>query len=83
MRLVFSTFRSSLSFTISLRKAVPVIDAVLKLVEGSELETEKFTILDLCCGKGYLSMLLSEMVRAGVHLFLGLEPTFSHQYLRW
>ena len=43
---------------------MPVIDAVVKLVEGSELENETFTILDLCCGKGYLSMLLSELVRA-------------------
>mmetsp|Transcript_26833 Transcript_26833/g.61271 ORF Transcript_26833/g.61271 Transcript_26833/m.61271 type:complete len:369 (+) Transcript_26833:237-1343(+) len=45
-------------------EAVPVIDAVVKLVEGSELEHETFTILDLCCGKGYLSMLLSELLPA-------------------
>ena len=57
---------------------MPVIDAVLKLVEGSELETEKFTILDLCCGKGYLSMLLSEMVRAA-----SASRSKPRTYLRW
>ena len=41
-------------------ESVPVIEAVRRLVVGSELKDgERFTIVDLCCGKGYLSMLLS------------------------
>ena len=39
---------------------VPILAAVQSLVINGELnDGEKFTIIDLCCGKGYLSMLLS------------------------
>lgn len=44
-------------------EAVPVIDAVKRLVESTEpKDDQKFTILDLCCGKGYLSMFLSHLL---------------------
>ena len=44
-------------------EAAPFVDAIQRLVVGSELqEGEKFTIVDLACGRGYLSMLLSELL---------------------
>lgn len=44
-------------------ESVPVIDAVQKLVTNAELiNGEKFTIIDLACGRGYLSMFLSELL---------------------
>ncbi|KAG7344528.1 methyltransferase domain containing protein [Nitzschia inconspicua] len=48
-------------------EAVPVLDAVVRLIESqtttSGTTTEKkYTIVDLCSGKGYLSMLLSELL---------------------
>ena len=52
-------------------EAVPVLDAVLTLIEQADLlntnnggpqEQQQYTIIDLCSGKGYLSMLLSEML---------------------
>lgn len=44
-------------------EAVPIIDAVQRLVINSDLDDgEKFTIIDLACGRGYLSMLLSELL---------------------
>ena len=42
-------------------ESAPIIENVKKLVEESE-STEKFTVMDLCSGKGYMSMLLSEML---------------------
>lgn len=41
-------------------ESAPVIYAMQELVEAHESDDEKFTIVDLCCGKGYLSMFLSE-----------------------
>jgi hypothetical protein len=41
-------------------EAVPIIDAVICLV--AESKNENFTIVDLASGKGYLSMLLSELL---------------------
>eukprot|EP00571_Detonula_confervacea_P012981 CAMPEP_0172305634 /NCGR_PEP_ID=MMETSP1058-20130122/6884_1 /TAXON_ID=83371 /ORGANISM="Detonula confervacea, Strain CCMP 353" /LENGTH=357 /DNA_ID=CAMNT_0013017297 /DNA_START=132 /DNA_END=1205 /DNA_ORIENTATION=+ len=45
-------------------ESVPVIDAVQRLVVNSELfkNGQKFTIVDLACGRGYLSMFLSELL---------------------
>mmetsp|Transcript_18922 Transcript_18922/g.39860 ORF Transcript_18922/g.39860 Transcript_18922/m.39860 type:complete len:357 (+) Transcript_18922:46-1116(+) len=46
-------------------EASPIIDSVQRLVLDSDnilKEGEKFTILDLACGRGYLSMLLSELL---------------------
>lgn len=45
-------------------EAVPVIDAVDRLVKDAKVVEEevKFTIIDLASGKGYLSMLLSELL---------------------
>eukprot|EP00980_Cylindrotheca_fusiformis_P002680 scaffold624_cov150-Cylindrotheca_fusiformis.AAC.13 len=45
-------------------EAVPIIDAVQTIVNHyhSHHEQEKLTILDLACGRGYLSMFLSEML---------------------
>lgn len=44
-------------------EAVPVIDAVKRLVENTDLDDGKqFKILDLACGRGYLSMMLSHFL---------------------
>ena len=56
-------------------EAVPIIDAVQRLVTGADGDTstdtddtrrlkngEKYTIVDLACGGGYLSMILSELL---------------------
>lgn len=46
-------------------EAAPIIDTVLHYVnayENNGKEDEKITILDLCSGKGYLSMFLSELL---------------------
>jgi hypothetical protein len=44
-------------------EAVPIIDAVQRLVVTTELKgNEKFTIIDLACGKGFLSMMLSYLL---------------------
>jgi len=44
-------------------EAVPVIDAVKRLVENTDLDDGKqFRILDLACGRGYLSMMLSHLL---------------------
>mmetsp|Transcript_10175 Transcript_10175/g.18348 ORF Transcript_10175/g.18348 Transcript_10175/m.18348 type:complete len:387 (+) Transcript_10175:85-1245(+) len=44
-------------------EASPIIDSVQRLVISTELKKgEKFTIIDLACGRGYLSMLLSELL---------------------
>ena len=50
-------------------ESAPIIQAVKTIVESNANENEnengnneKFTILDLCSGKGYLSMFLSEML---------------------
>lgn len=42
-------------------EAAPIIDTVKRRILNSESD-EKYTILDLCSGKGYLSMFLSEML---------------------
>ena len=70
-------------------EAAPIIDAVQKLVENSDLKDgEKYTIIDLACGRGYLSMFLSELLPPEkVKKFVlvdkqwpmhGSEPTSSH-----
>jgi len=41
-------------------ESAPIIELVKQAVVASDDITEKFTIIDLCCGKGYLSMFLSE-----------------------
>jgi hypothetical protein len=41
-------------------EAVPIIDAVVRLM--AETTEDNFTIVDLASGKGYLSMLLSELL---------------------
>lgn len=41
-------------------EAVPIIDAVVRLIDESE--EKHFTIVDLASGKGYLSMFLSELL---------------------
>lgn len=41
-------------------EAVPIIDAVVRLI--NETTEDNFTIVDLASGKGYLSMLLSELL---------------------
>ena len=44
-------------------EAVPFIDAIERLVLNTELnDGEKFRIIDLACGRGYLSMFLSELL---------------------
>lgn len=46
-------------------EAVPVLDAVVRLIAANDAATDKqqqYTIVDLCSGKGYLSMLLSELL---------------------
>ena len=44
-------------------EAVPFIDAIERLVLSTELNYgEKFRIIDLACGRGYLSMFLSELL---------------------
>ncbi|KAL3940060.1 MAG: hypothetical protein SGBAC_005316 [Bacillariaceae sp.] len=44
-------------------EAAPIIDAVQKLVENGDLEdNQRYTIIDLACGRGYLSMILSELL---------------------
>jgi hypothetical protein len=46
-------------------EAVPVIDAVKRLVESTALEDgRQYTIFDLACGRGYLSMILSHLLPA-------------------
>lgn len=42
-------------------ESAPIIQSVKALVDANS-EDEKFTIVDLCCGKGYLSMFLSEIL---------------------
>jgi hypothetical protein len=42
-------------------ESAPIIQSVKRVIESNENE-EKFTVLDLCCGKGYLSMFLSEIL---------------------
>ena len=42
-------------------ESAPIIQSVKRVIE-SNVSEEKFTILDLCCGKGYLSMFLSEIL---------------------
>lgn len=41
-------------------EAVPIIDAVVRLIDGSD--ESNITIVDLASGKGYLSMFLSELL---------------------
>jgi hypothetical protein len=52
-------------------EAVPVLDAVSKLIEtdtrlreavGGHQQQQQYTIIDLCSGKGYLGMILSEIL---------------------
>ncbi len=45
-------------------ESAPIIDIVMKYVESYSYEDEqkKITIMDLCSGKGYLSMFLSEIL---------------------
>ena len=44
-------------------EAAPVISAVRAVVDEATLSPgERFSIVDLCCGKGFLSMFLSEML---------------------
>ena len=43
-------------------EVVPVVAAVLEFVAAYEEGAPRLTIVDLCCGKGYLSMLLSELL---------------------
>lgn len=44
-------------------ESAPIIAAVEQLVLNADLEEgKKYTIIDLACGKGYLSMLLSELL---------------------
>jgi len=42
-------------------ESAPIIEAVRLVVESSQA-CERFTIVDLCSGKGYLSMFLSELL---------------------
>ncbi|KAL7532289.1 hypothetical protein ACHAXR_004540 [Thalassiosira sp. AJA248-18] len=42
-------------------ESAPVIESVMQVVASNQ-ECEKFTIIDLCSGKGYLSMFLSEVL---------------------
>ena len=45
-------------------EAVPVLDAVVKLIENDTRlrKQQQYTIIDLCSGKGYLGMILSDML---------------------
>ena len=49
-------------------EAVPVLDAVIRFVDAHDMQESstgvphKFTIIDLCSGKGFLSMFLSELL---------------------
>jgi hypothetical protein len=45
-------------------EAVPVLDAVVKLIQQQTTTDRQYHIIDLCSGKGYLSMLLSELLPA-------------------
>ena len=47
---------------IELVESAPIIEAVKQVVSNSSSSDEKITIIDLCSGKGYLSMFLSEML---------------------
>ncbi|KAL9182669.1 hypothetical protein ACHAXT_013321 [Thalassiosira profunda] len=42
-------------------ESAPIIESVRKVVESSS-EPEKITVVDLCSGKGYLSMFLSQIL---------------------
>jgi len=69
-RRIFNTERVLKEFF----EAVPVLDAVVKLIENDtrlnqnnqqnnqENQQQQYTIIDLCSGKGYLGMILSEML---------------------
>lgn len=46
-------------------EAVPVLDAVIKMMDTDtrlQQDQQQYTIIDLCSGKGYLGMILSEML---------------------
>jgi hypothetical protein len=45
-----------------LSESAPIIDWVKKAIESSHVESEKWSVIDLCSGKGYLSMFLSEIL---------------------
>ena len=48
-----------------LNESAPVMQEVLELVQNTQLpEGEKFTIIDLCSGFGFMSMFLAEMLPA-------------------
>lgn len=43
-------------------ESAPIIESVKQVVQSFQDSDEKVTIVDLCSGKGYLSMFLSEML---------------------
>mmetsp|Transcript_27739 Transcript_27739/g.47128 ORF Transcript_27739/g.47128 Transcript_27739/m.47128 type:complete len:393 (-) Transcript_27739:35-1213(-) len=43
-------------------ESAPVIEFVKRAMDNQDDDDEKFTIIDLCSGKGYLSMFLSEIL---------------------
>ena len=49
-------------YIIELVESAPIIEAVKQVVSNSSSSDEKITIIDLCSGKGYLSMFLSEIL---------------------
>jgi hypothetical protein len=59
-------------------EAVPVLDAVVKLINQQTTTTDRqYHIIDLCSGKGYLSMLLSELLPPSkVHRIVLMDKAF-------
>lgn len=60
-------------------EAAPIIDAVRIFVDEAQVvnDSEKFTIIDLACGKGFLSMFLSEMLPPSkVHRFVLMDKAW-------
>lgn len=58
-------------------ESAPIIQSVKRVIESNESE-EKFTIMDLCCGKGYLSMFLSEILpKEKVNRFILVDKAWA------
>jgi len=58
-------------------ESAPIIQSVKRVIESNDSE-EKFTIMDLCCGKGYLSMFLSEILpKEKVNRFILVDKAWA------
>src|SRR6056300_1531145 len=62
---------------IELIESAPIIEAVKQVVSNGS-SSEKVTIIDLCSGKGYLSMFLSEMLsKEKVERFILVDKSWA------